>query len=337
VQQIKHNIETSFSESLLPQSIYVNSKRIMAPRQPPLPLGLASLGESSSIVNVFGNDDKGRRVASSWSEEQIENVSRSWGLSVQQKAALVQLGERLRQDLPLHPNNTEVQVIRFLEDRSWNVNAAERMFRKSMEWREQFGADSVFLHGRPPQAIIDNIPGTILKDWDKEGDPIFMDCSVDAKNLEEIIDHYGSDMLVRHAIWMREMIVNGKWHDAYELQQGRPVRQILIIADLNGLTRRHLNRKILSVFGTIMRVTQDNYPGLPKKIVLIRAPAVFRLLWSLIKHFFDPPIVAKMVICGHENYRHVLAEYVDLKVLPRGIVPEGEGAAIAGMPQLAID
>jgi hypothetical protein len=265
-----------------------------------------------------------------WTKEAIHTVRRSWNLSVDQHAALVQLGRRLY-DVN-HHKNSAVEVIRFLEDRSWNGEAAEAMFRKSMVWRQEMGADDVLERFVPPKHVIDNIPGAILNNWDKEGDPIFMDCVVQA-DCAAIINRYGPDMLVQHAIWIRETISKGKWLEEYQNQQGRPVRQILIISDLNGLSRRHLNRKVLSVFGAVTRLDQDNYPGVAKKIVLIRTPIVFRLVWGIVKHFFDPHVAAKMVFCGKDNYRQVLAEYVDLKVLPSAVVQEGEGAAIEGMPQ----
>lgn len=39
-----------------------------------------------------------------------------------------------------------------------------------------------------------------------------------------------------------------------------------------------------------------------------------------------------MIFCGRENYREVLSQYVDLKVLPSVVIEEGEGEAVEGLP-----
>ena len=68
------------------------------------------------------------------------------------------------------------------------------------------------------------------------------------------------------------------------------------------------------------------------RFVVLRAPVIFRVVWSIAKHFFDPHVVPKFVFCGKENYRQVLEEFVELKVMPAELVEEGEGAAVADMP-----
>lgn len=69
-----------------------------------------------------------------------------------------------------------------------------------------------------------------------------------------------------------------------------------------------------------------------KSMILIRAPMAFRLIWTIIRPFIDPLVASKIVLCGKDNYREVLSEYVDLKILPAVIVEEGQGRVVKGLP-----
>ena len=53
---------------------------------------------------------------------------------------------------------------------------------------------------------------------------------------------------------------------------------------------------------------------------------------AIIRPLLNQDYVAKLIFCGKENYREVLSQYVDLKVLPSVVVEEGEGEAVEGLP-----
>ena len=197
-----------------------------------------------------------------WSDAAVQNVSRLWNLSDINKARLIELGMRL-QDIA-HPKNCPSEVVRFLLDRSGNVRKAEQVFRAMIQWRLRVGADTILQDYRPPQPLIDNIPGAVLQDYDKEGDPIFFDRVAEC-DCVQLIHRYGPQELVRHSIWIRELTANSEWVEAYKQRQGRAPRQIIIISDMNALSRKHLHPKVLTTFGEIMRIDQDNYPGTAKK------------------------------------------------------------------------
>lgn len=69
-------------------------------------------------------------------------------------------------------------------------------------------------------------------------------------------------------------------------------------------------------------------------MIVIRANLMYRLIWSLVKHFIDSHIARQIIVCGcdEESYKAVLQQYVDLEVLPSVLVDEGKGVAAEGMP-----
>lgn len=195
-------------------------------------------------------------LATGWSEEDMAAVVDYWTLSPQNQEALYELGYRLR-DIQ-HPKNCAREVVHFLLAKYGKVDAAEDMFRDSIRWREKVGADTIADHP-PPQELIDSIPGAVLKGADRDGDPIFLDRVVSCDTLG-LLDKYGTDMMVHHAVWIREAVAQGAWLPEWEERKGKPVRQATIISDMEGLSRRHLHRRVIKLFGEIMRLDQDNYP-----------------------------------------------------------------------------
>jgi hypothetical protein len=186
---------------------------------------------------------------------------------------------------------------------------------------------------QPDQKMLDYYPGAIMQGLDKEGDPVYVG-RIGVTDGAGILKQYGRDEMIRHAIWMRELVSTGEWIATYEQEQARPVRRMTLIEDLEGLSIMSMmnNRALLSVYGEIMRLDQDNYPETAKKLIIIRAPTLFRMVWAIFKHFFDAGVVQKMVFCGSSDYEKVLEKYVDLSIMPDAVVAQGQGKATEGMP-----
>jgi metal transporter CNNM len=265
-----------------------------------------------------------------WDPQAISEVVDMWELTEKEQTDLLTLKDQLK-DIS-HAKNRPAEVVRFLRARPGKVDAAESMFRAMVEWRIANNVDTILQDYQPPQRLLDFYPGAILEGLDKAGDPVYVG-RVGVTDGAGILQQYGREEMVRHAIWMRELVSTGPWIQKYEQEQGRPVRRITLIEDLEGMSISHsMNRELLSVHGEIMRLDQDNYPETAKKLIIVRAPTLFRMVWSIFKHFFDAGVVQKMVFCGSSDYQKVMAEYVDLSVLPIEIVPDGQGKATEGMP-----
>lgn len=68
-------------------------------------------------------------------------------------------------------------------------------------------------------------------------------------------------------------------------------------------------------------------------MIIIRAPALFRMGWALVKHIFPAPARKKMIFAG-DDYLDVLDHFVNLDVLPPCINPVGHGCTAIGMPKM---
>ena len=282
-------------------------------------------------------DDETKIQAGPWSDDSVAAVVQLWDLSEKEQEALVTLGTKLHKDYNSHRKTEPTEVVRFLRARPNDVKAAEKMFRNMMEWRQQNNVDTILQDYTPPSELINKYPGAVLKGVDKDGDPIFVG-RVGVTDGVGMIEKYGHDEMIKHAIWIREMVSTGSWIQDFENQGGngkrRPIKRMTIIEDCFGVSySTHMNRKLTSVYSDVMRLDQDNYPETAKRLLIIRVPTIFRLVWSIIKHFFDKGVVEKMVFVSCSDYQEVLQQYIDLEVLPEEIIPDiGKGTALPGMP-----
>jgi hypothetical protein len=277
-----------------------------------------------------------------WSPDDISAVVKLWDLTEKEQTDLLTLRDQLllKDDtaengavVRSHPKNRPSEVVRFLRARPGKVDAAASMFRAMIAWRIENKVDTILQDYQPDQKMLDYYPGAILQGLDKEGDPLYVG-RIGVTDGAGILKQYGKEEMIRHAIWVRELVSTGEWIATYEQEQARHVRRITLIEDLEGLSIMSMmsNRPLLSVYGEIMRLDQDNYPETAKKLIIIRAPTLFRMVWAIFKHFFDAGVVQKMVFCGSSDYKKVLEEYVDLSILPDAVVAQGQGKATEGMP-----
>ena len=215
-----------------------------------------------------------------------------------------------------------------------NASHRKAMFRNMVAWRIENKVDSILQDYHPPVELLKYFPGAILQGLDKEGDPVFLS-RTGVTDSAGMLHRFGRREMIQHAIWTREMICTGAWIQKYEQEQRRPVKRIVVIEDVHGLPllQSASNRPLLSMFGEVMQLDQCNYPETAKHLIIIRAPALFRVVWNIVQHFFDPGVRQKMVFCGSSNCNQVLSKYVDLAILPDCVVPgKGKGKAADGMP-----
>lgn len=286
----------------------------------------AIVSESCDSLVSLDNDTSG------WSKDSLEQTIDLWKLDDDEQERLVSLGQRLK-DIRYHKNNPD-DVLRFLRAKSGDIAAAEQMFRASIAWRHAARVDAA-LEVPPPQELIDSIPGSIIKGTDRDGDPVFVS-RLGAFDAIRAFKRFGREAIVQHCIWIRELASRGEWRAKREAEMGRPMKQVLIIEDLQGLQLSKIisSPQMLSMYGEMMRIDQENYPDASKKIIIIHTPALFRMGWKLVKPFFDKYVVDKMVFCGYNDCEEVLSQFVDdLAVFPPELLPGiGHGVAETGMP-----
>ncbi|CAL8079972.1 unnamed protein product [Orchesella dallaii] len=188
----------------------------------------------------------------------------------------------LLEQLPEEYMKTDFYLIRFLRYSNWNIDAAEEMLQKSLEWR------------------IDNKIGQIKEEnWDdmklqfpvmflghdKENRPV-MEMDIGNWNLKIAAEAGRSERVDRYMVWILEQLVS---HIVLAQQEtGKNVTRAVIIADAENLGfRQHLCSACISTLRRWNSVMEANYPGFYDEIIIIKAPTLTRLASKLISPFLS--------------------------------------------------
>jgi hypothetical protein len=278
---------------------------------------------SPEVPVVREDYDVSHKIAS-WSVENVQKCADLWKLTPEDEMKLNDLQGKLA-DIK-HPKNDPYEIVRFLQEYKGNVDSSERNFRKMIDWRIENNVDN-FLEEYMSPSLYRYFPAAVLKGVDRDGDPIHIE-RTGAADSSSLLNRYGRDEMVRYSTWIREVQSNGKWRKEYEQSQGHPIKKFTVIMDMQGLGRKNMSPSLMSVGQEVGRLIQDNYPNYAKRIIFIRSPAIFRVAWNIFLPFIDKSLQDVMVFASEKNYREVLEKYIDPKVLPSIIHPEGQGEAV---------
>lgn len=206
-----------------------------------------------------------------------------WKLTNREKECLENARGRLAG--AQHSLNKPSNAIQCLSAKHWNLDHAEHAFRQMIEWRIKVKADTILKNPTqysPHLDFLHHYPMGLLEHFDRDGDPIFLSRSGAANGIGFFKRHV-SEGIVQFAICIRKKML--KWINE---ENPNEFKQLVIVEDLHGLNRRqHFHPHLLLTFCEIMRLDQENHAESAKAIVLIRAPSIFRLVWNVIKPFFD--------------------------------------------------
>jgi|SRR6218665_552812 len=108
------------------------------------------------------------------------------------------------------------------------------------------------------------------------------------------------------------------WYEHLELCLLFISRNYTCIIDLEGLSMRHLWRPGIKGLLRIIEVVEANYPETMGFLLIVRAPRVFPVLWTLVSPFIDERTRDKFLIYGGKDYQGPggLVEYVNKDFIP---------------------
>ena len=267
-----------------------------------------------------------------WSQQNLQELTQLWKLSQEDVHKLLQVKDRLK-DIQHDWNEPQV-VLAFMKgpDR-YNVKQTEKAMRKLVQWRQKHNVDALLNNNyyKPNPLLLDYLPIAFLKGYDKDGDPIYIERG-GAIDVHGLLKRFSREELDTHATWLREVQSSGQWIDEYERRQNRKMREITVIYDLEGLNRQHLHPRVINFFKHYMDTTEKYYPGPIKRVIVIRAPAMFRTIWNAIKGIFSKEFRESMILTEPNQHLQVLSQYLDINILPPCINPNGAGTTATGMP-----
>ncbi|XP_069022230.1 SEC14-like protein 2 isoform X1 [Embiotoca jacksoni] len=232
-------------------------------------------------------------------------------LSPKQAESLTEFRGRIQDILPDLPAQHDHYLLRWLRARSFNVQKAEAMIRKHVEFRRQLKVDSIISDWKPPEVIEKYVSGGMCG-YDREGSPIWYDVigPLDPKGL--LLSASKQDFMktkIRHT----EMLRRECQRQSEKL--GKNIEAVTLIHDCEGLGLKHIWKPAIEAYGEILTMFEDNYPEGLKRVLLIKAPKIFPMAYNLIKHFLCEETRRKIIVVG-SNWKEELHKHIDPDQLP---------------------
>ncbi|XP_044189439.1 SEC14-like protein 2 [Thunnus albacares] len=232
-------------------------------------------------------------------------------LSSKQNEILTEFRGRIQDILPNLPAQHDHYLLRWLRARSFNVQKAETMIRKHVEFRRQMKVDTIISDWKPPEVIEKYVSGGMCG-YDREGSPIWYDVigPLDPKGL--LLSATKQDFM-KTKIRDTEMLQRECRRQSEKL--GKNIEAISLIYDCEGLGLKHIWKPAIEAYGEILTMFEENYPEGLKRVFLIKAPKMFPMAYNLIKHFLCEETRRKIIILG-SNWQEVLRKHIDPEQLP---------------------
>ena len=216
---------------------------------------------------------------------------------------------------------------RFLVARGMDVRKAADMYTHTMAHRASRKC-SALLDGvtyTQPEVVRKCFPWGLVG-LDKQGFPVLVE-RIGAIDLVGMQAAMSPDEFLQWVCFYHELQERAMRRVCDKLGKSR--HKMTCIIDCGGVSMRHLSAATLGVLKRRVRLEEDNYPEVVKRVFLVNTPALFATVWGVIKVFMDPGTTDKMRILG-SGYMPILREFVDDAVIPAylgGGLRDGDGDA----------
>ncbi|ALC37995.1 retm [Drosophila busckii] len=242
-------------------------------------------------------------------------IARSLGqLSPMQESKLLELRKMLDGVDDLERMPSYQTILRFLSARDWHVSQAYAMLCDSLKWRSEHRIDALLEEYSKPAVVVEHFPGG----WhhhDKDGRPIYI-LRLGHMDVKGLLKSLGMEGLLRLALHICEEGIQKINESAERLE--KPVLNWSLLVDLEGLSMRHLWRPGIKALLYITETVERNYPETMGRVLVVRAPRVFPIAWTIVSAFIDEHTRSKFLFYGPdcEHMREGLAQYIDEEIVP---------------------
>lgn len=219
-------------------------------------------------------------------------------LEPMQESRLVQL-KQCMSELQKDKAPSDPVVLRFLRARDFNVEKAREMLSASLIWRKKHGVDKILCEYQVPPVVRDYFPGG----WhhhDREGRPVFL-LRLGQMDVKGIVRSIGEEGLTKLTLHICEEGLRLSEESSHRLN--KPITTWSMLLDLEGLNMRHLWRPGVKALLHIIEICEANYPETLGRVLIIRAPRVFPILWTLVCPLIDETSRGKFLFYAGTDHR----------------------------------
>ncbi|XP_056608613.1 SEC14-like protein 1 [Triplophysa dalaica] len=279
---------------------------------PPTPITTARAIPACSSRTHSGSTDV--PPASPDDKLDADYISRYLGkLTPFQESCLIRLRQWLQET---HKGKIpkDQHVLRFLYSRDFNLEKAKEALCQTLTWRKQHQVDFLLDTWECPPLLQDYYTGG----WhhhDKDGRPLYI-LRLGQMDTKGLVRALGEETLLRHVLSINEEGLRCCEENTKIF--GKPISSWTCLVDLEGLNMRHLWRPGIKALLRIIEVVGANYPETLGCLLILRAPRVFPVLWTLVSPFIDENTRKKFLIYAGNDYQGAggLVDYINKDFIP---------------------
>lgn len=180
-------------------------------------------------------------------------------------------------------------VLRFLRARKWNVNNCIQMLYNSANWRQNFPADRWLMEADGP-SYLKQLNKGLIKNFTAEKAWIYgRDRDNNVLFWFQAQKHFGTDASAYET--QRYALLCVEWVRLFLQDYHESADTCTIVFDLTGFTLKNADYTAIKFLADIF---EAHYPECLGKVLVHNAPWVFSTVWSIIKHWLDPVVAAKI-------------------------------------------
>ncbi|CAK1551372.1 unnamed protein product [Leptosia nina] len=243
-----------------------------------------------------------------------EYIKRNLGeLSPIQESRLLQLRKWIA-DLQKGKVPSDTTLLRFLRARDFNVEKAREMLSQSLLWRKKHQVDKILSEYETPDVVTQYFPGG----WhhhDKDGRPLYV-LRLGQMDVKGLLKSIGEDGLLKLTLHVCEEGL--KLLEEATRSSEHAILSWCLLVDLDGLNMRHLWRPGVRALLRIIQIVEANYPETMGRVLIVRAPRVFPILWTIVSTFIDENTRSKFLFYGGKDYLQAggLLDYIPKDIIP---------------------
>uniref|UniRef100_A0A3Q3KTG3 SEC14-like protein 1 n=1 Tax=Mastacembelus armatus TaxID=205130 RepID=A0A3Q3KTG3_9TELE len=205
-------------------------------------------------------------------------------------------------------------VLRFLRAGDFNLDKAREFLCQSLTWRKQHQVDFLLDTWERPQLLQDYYAAG-WHQHDRDGRPLYI-LRLGQMDTKGLVRALGEEVLLKQVLSINEEGLR-RCEDNTRVF-GRPISCWTCLVDLEGLNMRHLWRPGIKTLLRIIEVVEANYPETLGRLLILRAPRVFPVLWTLVSPLIDENTRKKFLVYAGNDYQGPggLVDYIDKEVIP---------------------
>jgi len=195
-------------------------------------------------------------------------------------------------------DDPDILILRWLRARKFDADAAVRQLIDTLKWRREWGVDKLIANGEK-ELVEDELltDKSYFLGKDRENRPVIY---IHAK------DHIKDEFPV-HATQKLAIL---------SVETGRklleyPTETVTIVIDMNGFSMSNMDYQLVKFFIFLL---ENHYPESLGLALILHAPFIFQSCWSIIRHWLDPVVEAKIRFIRHVDD---LQEYIHSNSIPR--------------------